>query len=299
MQVNDKYVYIDFMFINYLKHKAFEVWYLDDCFNAQITNLKHKIFEFKYVKNLETNNKFSRYLPRGVDVLKLSKKNQERCANVFSEGSQELKTLLLWLWERGIGTHGSCSGIEDYEIHKRIEAERRELDKQDPEGKNMTAFRANKVCPYIQITIRDESKSRIADLISGFSEKDISKYEIQFKYMSNVKEILFGEGESSQFFSELLGSLIESENKSLPKQESPSAKIVSDAVRVLPDIDSDLIFFLNYKKDASKATVRDDKLRHHHMDDITDKEVNDLPRFVQNMSSAWAKKYNEKEIEEL
>lgn len=51
------------------------------------------------------NNNFGKALP-----IEETKKDREGYANVFSEGSESLKELLLYLWEKDIETIACCTG---------------------------------------------------------------------------------------------------------------------------------------------------------------------------------------------
>ena len=48
-----------------------------------------------------------------TDFSKLSKEEKIEQATVFAEGSNELKKILLLLWECGVQTIGCCGGHED------------------------------------------------------------------------------------------------------------------------------------------------------------------------------------------
>ena len=45
-----------------------------------------------------------------LDMTKLSEAEQQKYATEFSEGSNDLKELLLYMWQNGINTHASCAG---------------------------------------------------------------------------------------------------------------------------------------------------------------------------------------------
>lgn len=47
---------------------------------------------------------------KSVASFDVIKANKQEFANVFAEGSQELKKLLLYLWDNNIMTRGCCVG---------------------------------------------------------------------------------------------------------------------------------------------------------------------------------------------
>jgi len=61
-----------------------------------------------------------------ADFTKKSKKEKEEKATIFSEGSQELKDLLLYMWNNGINTYACCAGhgIRTFEFEGKKISER-------------------------------------------------------------------------------------------------------------------------------------------------------------------------------
>ena len=80
-----------------------------------------------------------------LDMTKLSREKQQKYAIEFSEGSDDLRKLLLYMWQNGINTHACCAGHESQKMDNGI-------DQSQP--------------PYILFDINKLRSNELKDLLS-------------------------------------------------------------------------------------------------------------------------------------
>ena len=106
----------------------------------------------------------------------MSKSEREKNAEIWCEGSSELQKLFLSMWDKGLYTAQSCSGIESdinhahkYPIHK----------------------------PYIGFAITPENHMAIVNMVSNFTKKDLDKLSVRMNLCTENPEITFGSSDNN------------------------------------------------------------------------------------------------------
>ena len=84
---------------------------------GELNYTKEPVDFFNTDKNEFVNDRLKIYLDKDCDILSLNPEDQDFLATEFSEGSNELKKLLLALWQSGIATSQGCSGIHGIYDH--------------------------------------------------------------------------------------------------------------------------------------------------------------------------------------